>query len=208
MKKFLYVALFAFVAFAPVLFSSCDDDHWYDNNSWRRSWYGRNGGNNNNNNNGGSTIEDEGACLLGTWVGEMIYMYPNADGSTGKARFNAEMVFQMNKNNSYTEGVGTEIDRAGEQTQTLSFTWYIDKSGNIYVRYTDTGKTFMLDILSSSKGFYLDNSKFNGFMVAQKDVEEIEFNFTRSGNNNSRRAPAKYTFKTDLTDVPYQLVRR
>lgn len=74
MKKFLYVALFAFVAFAPVLFSSCDDDHWYDNSSWRRSWYGRNGGNNNNNNNGGSTIEDEGACLLGTWVGEMIYM--------------------------------------------------------------------------------------------------------------------------------------
>ena len=207
MKKIIYLALLAFVAFAPFLFTSCERDYWYDDGAWRyRNWYGRNGGNNGNNNNNNSTIEDEGACLLGTWVGEMIYTYPE-DGTIGQARFGAEMVFKKNSSNSYTEGVGTEIDRAGEDTQTLAFTWYIDKSGNIYIRYTDTGKTFLLDVQSTTKGFYLDDNNFNGFMVAQKDIEEIEFSFTRSGNS-SRHAPAKVKFKTDTTGIPYKLVKR
>ena len=206
MKKYFYVALFAFVAFAPILFSSCEEDHyWYDDYGWRRSYYGRNGGSNNNG--GGSSIDDEGACLMGTWVGEMIYMYSDNNGNTGHARFNAEMIFKKNSSNSYTEGDGTEIDRAGNDTQTLYFTWFIDKSGNIYIRYTDTGKTFKLDVQSTNKGFYLDNNNFNGFMVAQADVEEIEFNFTRSGNS-TRRAPAKASFKTDTTGIPYMLVKR
>ena len=68
------------------------------------------------------------------------------------------------------------------------------------------GKTFKLDVESNAKGFYLDNNSFNGFMVAQKDVEEIEFNFTRRGS--SKRSAAKAKFKTDTTNIPYKLVKR
>lgn len=208
MKKITYLALMAFVAFAPFMFTSCYEDHYYDDWSWRYGYgrYNYNNQNHNQNQNNNSTIEAEGACLVGTWVGEMIYTYPDEFGAKAQARFNAEMIFQLNKNNSYTEGVGTEIDTAGSDTQTLSFTWYIDKSGNIFVRYDATGKTFKLDVESNAKGFYLDNNSFNGFMVAQKDVEEIEFNFTRRGN--SKRTPAKAKFKTDTRGIPYKLVKR
>ena len=212
MKKITYLALMAFVAFAPFMFTSCYEDHYYDDWSWRNGyWYGRYNYNNQNHNqnqnqNNNSTIEAEGACLVGTWVGEMVYTYPDDDGRKAQARFNAEMVFKLNSNNSYTEGIGTEIDWAGNESQTLSFTWYIDKYGNIYVRYTDTGKTFMLDVQSETKGFYLDETSFNGYMVAQKDVEEIEFSFTR--NSGTRRVRGKSTIKADTSTIPYKLVKR
>ncbi|MBQ6210266.1 MAG: hypothetical protein IJK42_10945 [Prevotella sp.] len=208
MKRFTLFALLAIFTVAPLILTGCDDDPWYDNYNWRnRNWYGRNdqGGNQGQ---GNSSIEDEGACLVGTWVGQMVYTYPDDKGNIGQAQFDAEMIFKLNSNNVYTEGVGTEIDRAGNDTQTLSFTWYIDRYGNIYVRYSDTGKTFMLDVESTTKGFYLDDSQFNGYMVAQKDVEEIEFSFTRGGNNN-KRSPAKAKkLKTDTSNIPYMLVKR
>ncbi|MBQ6064377.1 MAG: hypothetical protein IJK87_12245 [Prevotella sp.] len=208
MKRFTLFALLAIFTVTPLVLTGCDDDPWYDNYNWRnRNWYGRNdqGGNQGQGNN---SIEDEGACLVGTWVGQMVYTYPDDKGNIGQAQFDAEMIFKLNSNNVYTEGVGTEIDRAGNDTQTLSFTWYIDRYGNIYVRYSDTGKTFMLDVESTTKGFYLDDSQFNGYMVAQKDVEEIEFSFTRGGNNN-KRSPAKAKkLKTDTSNIPYMLVKR
>jgi hypothetical protein len=210
MKKITFLAMMAFVAFAPFLFTSCYEDHWYDDWSWRNGyWYGRynynnQGGNHNQNNN--STIEDEGACLIGTWIGEMVYTYLDDNGNKGQAQFNAEMIFEMNNNKSYTEGVGKEIDTVEGDSQTLSFTWYIDKSGNIFIRYNKTGKTFKLDVQSNTKGFYLDDKSFNGYMVAS-EYEEIEFSFTR-GNNGTRRARAKSTIKTDTSNIPWKLVER
>ena len=208
MKKITYLALLAFVAFAPFMFTSCYEDYYYDDWNWRNGgyWYGRYNNNNQNQNNN-SSIEAEGACLVGTWVGEMVYTYLDDGGNKDQAHFNAEMVFKLNSNNSYTEGIGTEIDWAGDESQTLSFTWYIDKYGNIYVRYSDTGKTFVLDVQSTTKGFYLDDNSFNGYMVAQKDVEEIEFSFTRN-NNGTRRVRGKSTIKTDTSNIPYKLVKR
>lgn len=211
MKKFTLFALMAIFTAAPFILASCDDDPWYDNYDWRyRNWYGHydHGNGNSQGQNQGSSIADEGACLVGTWVGKMIYTYPDDKGNIDKVQFDAEMIFKFNSNNVYTEGIGTEIDRAGNDTQTLNFTWYIDNYGNIYVRYSDTGKAFKLDVESTTKGFYLDQNQFNGYMVAQADVEEIEFSFTRSGNN-SKKSPAKAKkLKTDTSNIPYKLVKR
>lgn len=210
MKKITLFTLMAIFLSAPFIMTGCDNDPWDDN--WRqRNWYGRNdqGGGNQGQSQGNNNIEDEGACLVGTWVGRMVYTYPDNQGTISQVQFDAEMIFKLNGNNLYTEGVGTEIDRAGSETQTLSFTWYIDSYGNILVRYSDTGKTFVMDAESTTKGFYLDQNKFNGYMVAQKDVEEIEFSFTRSGNGGVNRVAAKAKkLKTDTSNIPYGLVKR
>lgn len=210
MKRFTLFALLAIFTVAPFILTGCDDDPWYDDYNWRyHNWYGHyDHGRSQGQGQGNSSIEDEGACLIGSWVGQMVYTYPDDNGNIGKAQFDAEMIFRLNSNNVYTEGVGTEIDRAGDETQTLAFTWYIDSYGNIYVRYTNTGKTFKLDVESTTKGFYLDDSQFNGYMVAQTDVEEIEFSFQRGGKNN-KRSPAKAKkLKTDTSNIPYMLVNR
>ena len=65
MKRFTLFALLAIFTVAPLILTGCDDDPWYDNYNWRnRNWYGRNdqGGNQGQ---GNSSIEDEGACLVG-----------------------------------------------------------------------------------------------------------------------------------------------
>ena len=49
MKKITYLALMAFVAFAPFMFTSCYEDHYYDDWSWRYG-YGRYNYNNQNHN--------------------------------------------------------------------------------------------------------------------------------------------------------------
>lgn len=140
-----------------------------------------------------SKIENEGACLIGTWNGKMVYTYP-ISGNISKVQFDAEMTFKTNSNTVYTEGEGTEIDRVGDQTKTLTFTWNIDSYGNIYVRYSNTGKTFKMDVESTTKGFYLDQNNFNGYMVAKQNVEEIEFNFTRSNKTERVRSKSKVMF--------------
>ena len=78
--------------------------------------------------------------------------------------FNAEMTFYQagNKVNSLSSN-GVEVDYADDgsnESQTLKFTWYIDKNGDIYIRYNDSGATYVMDAGAKQYGFYLDLRKY------------------------------------------------
>ncbi len=41
------------------------------------------------------------------------------------------------------------------EPQTLKFTWYIDNNGDIYIRYNDSGATYVMDVGAHQYGFLL-----------------------------------------------------
>ena len=45
------------------------------------------------------------------------------------------------------------------ESQTLKFTWYIDKNGDIYIRYNDSGATYVMDAGAKQYGFYLGDER-------------------------------------------------
>lgn len=101
--------------------------------------------------------------------------------------FNAEMTFYQagDKVNSLS-GDGIEQDYIEEtgETQTLKFTWYIDKNGDIYIRYNDSGATYVMDAGAKQYGFHLGQEDgkivdvFYGYMIgtgaAKGDVMQID----------------------------------
>ncbi len=96
--------------------------------------------------------------------------------SRNNYRFNAEMTFYQagDKVNSLS-GNGVEVDYADDgsnETQTLEFAWYIDKNGDLYIRYNDSGATYVMDAGAKQYGFYLGDERgqdvFYGYMIGAK----------------------------------------
>lgn len=84
-------------------------------------------------------------------------------------------------------GNGVEVDYADDgsnESQTLKFTWYIDKNGDIYIRYNDSGATYVMDAGAKQYGFHLGQEDgkmfdtFYGYMIgtgkAKGDVMQID----------------------------------
>lgn len=117
--------------------------------------------------------------------------------------FNAEMTFYQagGKVNSLS-GNGVEVDYADDgsnETQTLKFAWYIDKNGDIYIRYNDSGATYVMDAGAKQYGFYLGDERgqdvFYGYMIgtgkAKGDVMQIDLvRYDPSGARKKTRSAA------------------
>lgn len=117
--------------------------------------------------------------------------------------FNAEMTFYQagDKVNSLS-GNGVEVDYADDgsnKSQTLKFTWYIDKNGDIYIRYNDSGATYVMDAGAKQYGFYLGDERgqdvFYGYMIgtgkAKGDVMQIDLvRYNPSGARKKTRSAA------------------
>lgn len=209
MKKiFTLVAAALFVA-APALFTSCDDDPWYDDEPWWYGndepwWYGYGDGdygwndnyyNNGDNDDDGSSADNEADVLQGEWDGTMIY----TNGDNGqKSSFYANMTFVRN-NSDAIKGTGTEIDytldsngNIAEQNDPLKFNWYIDeKTGDIYIKYTNTQNksTFVMDASASQHGFRLDEKtgSFSGYMLGTNNNDMIYIDLKRVQNSEAKK---------------------
>lgn len=175
------------IAAASFSFTSCDDDdYWYDD-------YNHGGWNQGDWNNGSNGSQDdyllsEAQTLTGDWRGSVMLSELAEDGqSRNNYSFNAEMTFYQagDKVNSLS-GDGIEQDYIEEtgETQTLKFTWYIDKNGDIYIRYNDSGATYVMDAGAKQYGFHLGQEDgkivdvFYGYMIgtgaAKGDVMQID----------------------------------
>ena len=76
-------------------------------------------------------------------------------------------------------------------SQNLKFTWYIDNNGDIYIKYTNSGATFVLDAGASRTGFHLGAEKgnarytFYGYMIgvgnAKGDIINFDFEEVPTG---------------------------
>ena len=170
MKKFKQIWMWMAIAVASFSFTSCDDDdYWYDDYYWHDDYnhggWGWNQGDWNNGSNG-SQDDDlllEAQTLTGDWRGSVMLSELAEDGqSRNNYSFNAEMTFYQagDKVNSLS-GNGVEVDYADDgsnESQTLKFTWYIDKNGDIYIRY-NSGATYVMDAGAKQYGFYLGDEK-------------------------------------------------
>lgn len=201
----------------PALFTSCDDDPWYDDyDGWYDGYDWHHDNYDNNDDDGddqGDQLVAEAEALTAEWDGKMVYTY----GTNGhKDTFGANMTFVRNSSTAI-KGTGTEIDYTTDangkvtDSQTLKFDWSIDEStGNINIKYlTDTGFTFVLDASATQKGFSLKRNNdgsgtFSGYMIGTNNPDEIYFELKTVQNTNAKaftRATAgkNLTFGADTT---------
>lgn len=204
MKKFNRIWMWMAIAAASFSFTSCDDDdYWYDD--YNHGGWGWNQGDWNNGSNGSQddNLLSEAQTLIGDWRGSVMLSELAADGqSRDNYSFNAEMTFYQTGNKVNTLcGDGIEQDYIEEtgETKTLKFTWYIDKNGDIYIRYNDTGTTYVMDAGAKQYGFYLGDEKgqdvFYGYMIgtgkAKGDVMQIDLvRYDPSGVRKKTRSAA------------------
>lgn len=209
MKRYnIYLAMLL-IAVTSFTLTSCydDDDDWYWDDPY--GWYDNYRGWGWNNNydkewdSNDNTLLQMAQTLCGEWYGTMTYSYISDDGQSRKTdNFYADMEFyQYNNASRSLSGNGVEIDyakpdRSGE-SQTLKFTWYIDEStGNIYIKYTNSGATFVLDYGSTERGFHLgyENGSsvdtFYGYMIGTGNVNgDIIYIDLERQNTNSYAKP-------------------
>lgn len=188
MKKFNRIWMWMAIAATSFSFTSCDDDdYWHDDYYWYDDY-----------NHGGWGWNQ------GDWRGSVMLSELAEDGqSRNNYSFNAEMTFYQagNKVNSLS-GNGVEVDYADDgsnESQTLKFAWYIDKNGDIYIRYNDSGATYVMDAGAKQYGFYLGDERgqdvFYGYMIgtgkAKGDVMQIDLvRYNPSGARKKTRSAA------------------
>lgn len=199
MKKFNRIWMWMAIAAASFSFTSCDDDdYWYDD--YNHGGWGWNQGDWNNGSNGSQddNLLSEAQTLIGDWRGSVMLSELAEDGqSRDNYSFNAEMTFYQTGNKVNTLcGDGIEQDYIEEtgETKTLKFTWYIDKNGDIYIRY-NSGATYVMDAGAKQYGFHLGDEKgqdvFYGYMIgtgkAKGDVMQIDL--VRYDPSGARKKP-------------------
>ena len=207
----------AVIAAMSLTLTSCDgDDYWDDPHGWDDpyGWYNHYddwGWNNNDWNNGSqggsqnSDLVDMAQLLTGEWYGPVTYSYLSDDGQSRQTdEFYADMkFFQYAYSRDALSGEGTEEDyvyngdgSVAEQ-QHLEFSWYIDDNYDIYIKYKNSGATFVMDYGSSQAGFFLGREKgsnvdsFFGYMIGtgSSKGDVIYINLLRQNTvNNSKVA--------------------
>ena len=212
MKKFKQIWMWMAIAVASFSFTSCDDDdYWHDDYYWYEDYnHGGWGWNQDYWNNGSNGSQDnlllsEAQTLIGDWRGSALLSELAEDGqSRDNYSFNVEMTFYQTGNKVNTLcGDGIEQDYIEEtgESQTLKFTWYIDKNGDIYIRYNDTGATYVMDLGAKQYGFHLGQEDgkmvdtFYGYMIgtgaAKGDVMQIDLErYDPSGARKKTRSAA------------------
>lgn len=216
----------ALLVAAPTLFTSCDDDPWYDDyyNPWWSDYYDGdydwndnyydNGGNGSDQ---GTTVYDEAEVLQGEWDGTMVY----TNGDNGQqSSFYANMTFVRNNSNAI-KGTGTEIDytldnngKIAEQSDPMKFNWYIDEqTGDIHIKYTNTESksAFVMDASAKQHGFYIDENAgtFSGYMLGTNIKDMIYIDLKRVQNNEAKKltrsaaTPARSFGSSAVTPVAF-----
>ena len=142
--------------------------------------------------------------LVGDWMGTVKLQEQDGNGGTSLYEFNANMIFYQDRQNA-TTGSGVEIDQTTDEngspvSQTLKFTWSIADNNNIYIKYNDSGSTYLLDANASEDGygFHLgqekgyQNDTFYGYMIGTGSVKgdlmyiDLERNSSSSARVKSR----------------------
>ena len=192
MKKLRGFMVLMAIAAASFTFTSCDDDYYWDDpygwyDDYNHGGWGWNQGDWNNGSQGSQNdnLVAEAQTLVGEWYGPVTYSYIQEDGeSRGTDQFYANMIFYQNSNREDAlSGSGVEIDYTYKDDgsvadqQTLKFSWYVDDNGDIYIKYTDSGATFVMDAGASQYGFNLGSYKnertdiFRGYMIGTGSVK-------------------------------------
>ncbi len=133
----------------------------------------------------------------------MDYSYINEDGESRSTDvyYTTMKFFQYNQNSKSYSGEGVEtdylLDSQGnvieDKSQTLDFSWYIEDNGDIYIKYKNSGATFVLDYGSSQAGFHLGYDTFFGYMIGTGSVkgDVIYFDFKRLNDTNNAKAQTR-----------------
>ena len=157
--------------------------------------------------------------LCGEWEGLMTYSYINDDNeSRTTEKFGTNMkFFQYNNSQNALSGSGVETDyeldssgNATGTTKTLEFSWYIEDNGDIYIKYTNSGATFVMDYGSSQAGFHLGSESgkntdtFYGYMIGTGSVKGdiIYINLERKNQVSTKAAKALASFGKGATYQP------
>lgn len=122
---------------------------------------------NNYEQNATDALVQEAQVLSGEWEGDMIYQYDDENATRQQLSFTANMKFfryQNSQNQLRGYGVETDTDNEGH-TQALDFSWFINNSGDIIIKYKKSGKEFKMDISSKNQGFFLGYNQERGYDV-------------------------------------------
>lgn len=201
MKRTFYkLTLFCALLAAGLTFTSCDEDHYWDYYDYYEEWYDDYDWYNDKFNYGTDQLTDMAQTLNGCWQGTLTNEYTNDYGHRERVKMNVEFTFVQYDRRSLN-GRGYELDWIGNESQNLSFQWYIDpRSGNIHVKY-DSGYTFVLDDRGNSEysGFSLDNDDFSGVMEGVNNDEYLFFVCSRVSRANAAGKNDTTTSGTDTT---------
>ena len=156
-----------------------------------------------------SRLVQEAQTLTGEWAGSMTIEYTD-DNTKQRMRnsFQANMkFFQYNSSANSLQGNGVEVDiDAQGNTQTLAFSWNVDNNGDIYIKYTNSGTIFRLDMKSTNEGFHLGYEQAKGYDTffgtarSTNTTDVMSFNLARQKLANAKaqnaltRASSKASF--------------
>lgn len=218
MKKFTHFLAMAAMLALPFATTSCDDP-WEGPRNWHEGGYPDNG------NNGGNTLYDMANVLCGEWYGPVNLYEEQTDGTFLRYNFDADMVFYTNNTGNSLSGSGLETDYAQDEDgtthqQQLRFTWRIDEStGDIYITYTESKTSFVLDYSATQRGFSLSDNEFYGYMLGYNNNDYMVFDFSRASSRAKASGIASTTTANAVfgsgatpselvTDVPQKLPQR
>lgn len=166
----------------PFSFTSCDDPWDWDYYDYYGDWYYDYNWYDDAFDYGTDELRLVANTLRGHWEGTMRNEY--TDNTGHRVYVDMYVYFEFDQYNSRSlNGRGREIDTVGDESQELRFSWYIDpRSGDIHIRYDDSGYTFVLDSRGSSQtsGFSLTDDYFNGVMEGVNNDELIFFDCVRT----------------------------
>ncbi len=156
-----------------------------------------------------SRLVQEAQTLTGEWAGSMTIEYTD-DNTKQRMRnsFQANMkFFQYNSSANSLQGNGVEVDTDAQgNTQTLAFSWNVDNNGDIYIKYTNSGTIFRLDMKSTNEGFHLGYEQAKGYDTffgtarSTNTTDVMSFNLARQRPANAKtenaltRASSKASF--------------
>lgn len=219
MKKLTHMMAVAAMAALPFALTSCDDAPWYDGPHDDWGWvdnydgWGWNGNYDNQYDSNNNQLVKMAQTLCGEWDGTMQYSEVLSDGSRQTSEFRADMEFyQYGSTGNSLSGQGTEVDYVCDangnvtDSQTLKFSWYIDEqTGNIYIRYKNSGTTFVLDQGSRTYSFHLgpeqgyQNDTFYGYMIGTNTDDVIYIDLERVNTTSYAKAVGKTMTPTGST---------
>ena len=81
-------------------------------------------------------------------------------------------------------------------TQTLAFSWNVDNNGDIYIKYTNSGTIFRLDMKSTNEGFHLGYEQAKGYDTffgtarSTNTTDVMRFDLARQRPANAKAANA------------------
>ncbi len=177
----LLLAVLVFGAL-PLSFTSCDDPWGWDYYDYYGDWYDDYDWYDDAFDYGTDRMQLMASTLRGHWEGTMRNEYTDDYGQ--RVYVDMYVYFEFDQYNSRSlNGRGREVDYVGNESQELRFAWYIDpRTGNINIRYDNSGYTFVLDSRGNSQtsGFSLDDDYFSGVMEGVNNDELIYFDCART----------------------------